>query len=105
MFARGKGDRHVHLCNSIPHSGHAGFLNTKPTFGQQSAQNIFLHRGHCHAGGLNTPPTCLPQAEQNPLTIFDPPNLTCYFNIIYRLRLVRKIVDMIKYLHICMQRA
>jgi len=79
---RSSGEREtikIHLFNSIPHSGQAGFLIIKPTLGQQSAQKTFLQRGHCHAGGLNNPPTSFPQTEQKPLTI-NLPHLPDLFN-------------------------
>lgn len=68
--------------NSIPHSGQAGFLKIKPTFGQQSAQNIFLHLGHCHAVGFRNPPMGLPHTEQNPLTTASTVVIVCSFGIL-----------------------
>jgi hypothetical protein len=65
----------------MPHSGQAGFLNIKPTFGQQFAQKTFLHRGHCHAAGFMNPPTCLPQTPQKPLTIVIPKNISLSYNL------------------------
>jgi len=44
-------------------------LKIKPTFGQHSSQNIFLHLVHCHAVGFKNPPISLPHDEQNPLTM------------------------------------
>jgi hypothetical protein len=58
-----------HFSNSIPHSGQAGFFKIKPTFGQHSLQNMFLHLGHCQAVGFINLPISLPQTEQNPLTM------------------------------------
>jgi len=65
----------------MPHSGQAGFLNTKPTFGQQLAQKTFLHRGHCHAAGFINPPTCFPQTPQKPLTKVIPVNTSSSYNL------------------------
>ena len=82
VFAKKQGT-HVHpFTISIPHSGQAGFLKIKPTFGQQSAQNIFLHLGHCHAVGFRNPPMGLPHTEQNPLTTASTVVTVCSYGIL-----------------------
>jgi len=50
----------------MPQSGHAGFLEMNPTFGQHASQNSFWHRGHCHPVGFRKDPTSLPHFAQNP---------------------------------------
>ena len=82
VFAKKHGTHFHPFTNSIPHSGQAGFLKIRPTFGQQSAQNIFLHLGHCHAVGFKNPPMGLPQTEQNPLTTASTVVTVCSYGIL-----------------------
>jgi hypothetical protein len=57
---------------SSPSSGHAGFLNINPTFGQHDSQKTFLQMGHCHAFGFRIPPISFPHLAQKPLITFIP---------------------------------